>query len=204
MNKSFFRLAIATAMSMSNGAFALTDTELSAMMAEIQLECSTTATIDECNTLIQSKIAQLEADEAIDDSARVNALALIVETATSALNSGSATNTQIATEISEIVGSVSTQLSTIKSRSPETVSTINSAVSRVVIAVLVVIVEKDLQHDTTAAASVATALKQIADESSDNTQASAIYSIASIVETGGSILEATEEMDEVSSFASPA
>ena len=204
MNKYIFGAAVTVAMSMSSSAFALTAAELDAMMADIQSQCGATTTLSQCDALVQAKIAELEASGTLDDTARVNALARIVETATSALGSNGGTNSDIASEISQIVDRVSTQLNTITTRSPETATAVNSAVSRVVVAVLVVVQENDLGSDADALASVTGALEDIADESSDPTQTAAIDGIASTLEAGGSIVDVIEEIEVVNSFASPA
>ena len=204
MNKYIFGAAVTVAMSMSSSAFALTDAEIDAMLADIQSQCGTTTTLSQCDALVQAKIAELEASGTLTDTARVNALARIVETATSALGSTGGTNSDIASEISQIVDRVSTQLNTISTRSPDTAAAVNSAVTKVVVAVLVVVQEKDLDSDANALASVTGALEDIADESSDPTQTAAIDGIASTLEEGGSIVDVIEEIEVVNSFASPA
>lgn len=190
MRKFIATAAITAAMSVSTPAFAQSSTSIDAILADIALQCGATATLEQCNTLVANYIATLGAAD----------ISRVVSAAISALSSSAGSNGQVSTEIDQIVGSATTALAASGASSAE----VNSAVSNITVAVLETVEERDLQDDAGAATNVVNALEDLADTSTDNSQANAIDDIASIIEVGGSIVDVIEEIEIVSSYASPA
>lgn len=181
--------AITAALVVSTPASAQT-TSIDAILADIALQCGSTATLEQCNTLVANYISTLGAAD----------ISRVVTAAIGALRDSAGSNGQVSTEIDQIVGSATAALSA----SGASTAAVNSAVSNITVAVLEVVEERDLQDDAGAASNVVNALEDLADTSTDNSQANAIDDIASIIEVGGSIIDVIEEIEIVSSYASPA
>lgn len=204
MKKFVFGAAISAAMMVSGGASALTDAELDAMLADVQLQCAALGSLAQCDALVQAKIAQLEADGLIDDSGRAAAVARVVETAISALNTSSAPNGQVAVEIDQIIGRATTAMNTIKTRTPAAAAAVNSAVSRATVAVLVAVQERNLNSNPGQAGQVGNALTALANTSTDTNQRNAVQQIATVINNGGSVVDIIDEIEVLNSYASPA
>ncbi len=205
MNKFLAAAAIAATTLASSPASAQAGFSVDAAIANIQLQCATSGTLASCDTLIQNYLNSLMGDASFSDSQRANAIARLVEAATSALNTSTgSSNAAVSTELEQIIGGATEQLNTIKARSPDAAAAVNSAVSRATVAVLTVVQEKSLTDDAGSVISVVAALEDLADTSTDNTQSNAIDDIAAILEVGGSIVDVIEEIEVVNSYASPA
>ena len=192
MKKFIASAAITAALAVSTPASAQTATNLDAILADIALQCGATATLTDCNTLLASYFATGGLSAA--DISRVTAVAI------ASLKDSAGSDGAVSTEIDQIVGSATAALSS----SGASQSAINSAVSNITVAVLETVEERDLQDDAGASSSVVNALEDLADTSTDNSQANAIDDIASIIEVGGSIVDVIEEIEIVNSYASPA
>jgi len=192
MKKFIASAAITAALAVSTPASAQTATNIDAILADIALQCGATATLTDCNTLLAGYFAAGGLSAA--DISRITAGAI------AALKDSAGSNGAVSTEIDQIVGSATAALSS----SGASQSAINSAVSNITVAVLETVEERDLQDDAGAASSVVNALEDLADTSTDNSQANAIDDIASIIEVGGSIIDVIEEIEIVNSYASPA
>lgn len=204
MKKYIAAAAIAATTFISSPVSAQSGFSIDAAIANIQLQCAASGTLASCDGLIADYLAGVMADGSFSDSQRANAIARLVEAATSAINTSIGTsNAAVSTEIEQIIGSATAQLSAIKARSPEAAAAVNSAVSRATVAVLTVVQEKDLTDSAADAASIVDALGDLADTSTDGNQANAIDEIASILEVGGSIVDVIEEIEVVNSYASP-
>jgi len=205
MNKFLAAAAIAATTLASSPASAQAGFSVDAAIANIQLQCATSGTLASCDTLFQNYLNSLMGDASFSDSQRANAIARLVEAATSALNTSTgSSNAAVSTELEQIIGGATEQLNTIKARSPDAAAAVNSAVSRATVAVLTVVQEKSLTDDAGSVISVVAALEDLADTSTDNTQSNAIDDIAAILEVGGSIVDVIEEIEVVNSYASPA
>ena len=192
MKKFIASAAITAALAVSTPASAQTATNIDAILADIALQCGATATLTDCNTLLAGYFTAGGLSAA--DISRITAVAI------SSLKDSAGSNGAVSTEIDQIVGSATAALSS----SGASQSAINSAVSNITVAVLETVEERDLQDDAGAASSVVNALEDLADTSTDNSQANAIDDIASIIEVGGSIIDVIEEIEIVNSYASPA
>jgi len=200
MKKFIATAAITAAMSFSTPASAQS-VSLDSILADIALQCGATATLDACNSLVAAYIAQTAT---LPAAQRAAAISSIVVSATTALKNSAGSDGAVSTEISQIIGSATTALDAVAASDPTAAAAVNSAVSNVTVAVLEVVEARDLQDDAGAAVAVVGALEDLADSSSDNSQANAIDDIASIIEVGGSIADVIEEIEIVSSYASPA
>lgn len=196
MKKIFATAAITAAMTISAPAYAQS-TSLDALLANITASCGATATLATCDALVAQYIAQTASLPAAE---RASAISQIVVAATSALRTSAGTNASVSTEIQQIMGRATTSLDAIDGAG----AAVNSAVANMTVAVLDVVQERNLQDDAGAAVTIVSALEDLADSSSDTNQASAIDDIAAIVEVGGSVTDVIEEIDIVSSYASPA
>jgi len=170
---------------------------LATLLQNITAACGATATLTTCDALVAQYIEQTASLPAAE---RASAIGQIVVAATTALRTSAGTNATVAAEIQQIVGSATTALDTVSGAD----TAVNSALANVTVAVLEVVEARDLQDDAGAAATIVSALEDVADSSSDSIQASAIDDIAAIIEVGGSVVDVIEEMDIVSSYASPA
>jgi len=148
MNKFLAAAAIAATTLASSPASAQAGFSVDAAIAKIQLQCATSGTLASCDTLIQNYLNSLMGDASFSDSQRANAIARLVEAATSALNTSTgSSNAAVSTELEQIIGGATEQLNTIKARSPDAAAAVNSAVSRATVAVLTVVQEKSLTDD---------------------------------------------------------
>ena len=200
MKKFIATAAITAAMSFSAPASAQTFS-LDAILADIALQCGATVTLDACNSLVAAYIAQVATLPAAE---RAAAIGSIVVSATTALKSSAGTDGAVSPEIEQIIGSATTALDAVAASDPTAAAAVNSAVANVTVAVLEVVEERDLQDDAGAAVTVVGALGDLADSSTDNSQANAINDIAAIIEVGGSVADVIEEIEVISSNASPA
>lgn len=192
MKKFIASAAITAALAVSTPASAQTATNIDAILADIALQCGATATLANCNTVLANYFAIGGLSAA--DISRVTA------TAIASLKDSAGSDGAVSTEIDQIIGSATAALTS----SGASQSAVNSAVSNITVAVLEVVEERDLQDDAGAASNVVNALEELADTSTDNSQANAIDDIASIIEVGGSIVDVIEEIEIVNSYASPA
>lgn len=207
MNKFVISATVAATTFFSVPAFAQSTTpavNIDAMMAEIALQCEATGSLATCDQLLEQRINQLMADGTLDDNARAGAIARLVESATSALNRSVGPSNQIAVEIAQIVEKATTQLNVIKTRTPAAAAAVNSAVSRTTVAVLTVVQEKNLTSNNGGTNQVVNALTQLASTSTDSAQRTAVTRIATVLNSGGSIVDVIEEIETVNSYASPA
>lgn len=192
MKKFIASAAITAALAVSTPASAQTATNIDAILADIALQCGATAALANCNTVLANYFAIGGLSAA--DISRVTA------TAIASLKDSAGSDGAVSTEIDQIIGSATAALTS----SGASQSAVNSAVSIITVAVLEVVEERDLQDDAGAASNVVNALEDLADTSTDNSQANAIDDIASIIEVGGSIVDVIEEIEIVNSYASPA
>lgn len=203
MKKYIFTAAIAAATTFSAPASAQSALTLDQILAQIALQCESSATLVSCDQLVEQQINALMASGALTDSQRASAIARVVETATSALNRSAGSGGAIATEIEQIVGSATTRLSAIATRSPDAAAAVNSAVSRTTVAVLTVAQDQGLTGGGAATTSIVNALNSVSSASTDSTQGGAIADIANTLNAGGSIVDVIEEIETVNSYASP-
>lgn len=182
--------AITAALVVSTPAQSQSTVDINAILADIALQCGATATLENCNAVVASYVGSLNASQ----------ISSVVTTAIAALRDSAGSNGQVSVEIDQIVGTATSALAS----SGASQAAVNSVVSNITVAVLEVVEERDIQDDAGAASSVVNALEDLADASTDNTQSNAIDDIASIIEVGGSIIDVIEEIEIVSSYASPA
>ena len=196
--KNFIASAVITAaIAVSTPASAQTAPNIDAILADIALQCGSTATLDQCNALVAQYIASTASLPAAE---RASAIGRIVVAAVGSLKDSAGSDAAVSTEIEQIIGSATSTLSSSGAGS----SAINSAVSNITVAVLEVVEDRDLQDNAGAAVAVVGSLENLEETSSDNSMANAIDDIASIIEVGGSIVDVIEEIEVVSSYASPA
>ena len=200
MKKILATAAITAAMTISAPVSAQS-VSLDSLLANITAACGASATLETCDALVAQYIAQTASLPAAD---RASAIGQIVVAATTALKSSAGSNAFVVTEIQQIIGSATSALDAVAASDPSVAAAVNSAVANVAVAVLEVVEDRDLQDDAGAAVTVVGALEDLADSSSDNNQANAIDDIASIIEVGGSVTDVIEEIEVVSSYASPA
>ena len=170
---------------------------LATLLQNITAACGATATLTTCDALVAQYVAQTASLPAAE---RASAIGQIVVTATNALRTSAGANATVAAEIQQIVGSATTALRSVSGAS----TAVNSALANVTVAILNVVESRSLQNDAGAAATIVGALRSVGSSSSDSTQANAINDIAAIIEVGGSVVDVIEEIDIVSSYASPA
>lgn len=202
MKKYIFTAAIAAATTFSAPATAQT-LSLDAILTQIALQCESTATLTTCDQLVQQQINALVASGALTPAQRADAIARVVETATSALSRSGGANSTVATEITQIIGSATSSLNAIAASDPTAAAAVNSAVSRTTVAVLTVVQDTGMSG-TGDIAAVAGALNTLAGASTDATQQDAVEDIADTLEAGGSVVDVIEEIEVVNSYASPA
>jgi len=200
MKKIIATAAITAAMTLPVPASAQA-VSLETLLANITAACGATATLATCDALVSQYIAQTASLPGAD---RAAAIGRIVVAATSALQSSAGSDGAVSTEIAQIIGSATTTLDAVVAADPAAAAAVNSAVSNVTVAVLEVVEARDLQDDAGAAVTVVAALTDLSDSSSDNNQSGAIDDIAAIIEVGGSVADVIDEIEVISSYASPA